>query len=92
MEAEEVRTMNREQIIRMAQQAGAFTELSTTPEKDVAFLQRFAALAYAAGQRDMRERAEEAATDAVAFNGGGVQMEAHVRKTIRALPLKGEKT
>jgi hypothetical protein len=36
--------MNRDDIIRMAREAGAFPELSETPEKDVAFLQRFAAL------------------------------------------------
>lgn len=36
--------MNRDDIIRMAQETGAFPELSETPEKDVAFLQRFAAL------------------------------------------------
>jgi len=36
--------MNRDNIIRMALEAGAFPELSETPEKDVAFLQRFAAL------------------------------------------------
>lgn len=31
------------------------------------------------------EECTEAATDAVAFNGGGVQMEAHVRQAIRSL-------
>ena len=36
--------MNRDDIIRMAQEAGAFPELSETPEKDVAFLERFAKL------------------------------------------------
>ena len=36
--------MNRDDIIRIAKEAGAFPELSETPEKDVAFLQRFAAL------------------------------------------------
>jgi hypothetical protein len=45
--------MNRDEILKMAQEAGAFWELSETPEKDLAFLQRFAALATAAE----RERA-----------------------------------
>ncbi len=34
--------MNRDEILRMALDAGAFWELSETPEKDVAFLMRFA--------------------------------------------------
>lgn len=34
--------MTRDDIIRMAKKAGAFPELSETPEKDVAFLERFA--------------------------------------------------
>lgn len=34
--------MNKDQIIRMAQKSGAFTELSNTTEKDVEFLRRFA--------------------------------------------------
>jgi hypothetical protein len=34
--------MNRDDILKMAQEAGAFWELSETPEKDVAFLMRFA--------------------------------------------------
>jgi hypothetical protein len=36
--------MNRDEILKIAAEAGAFPELSETPEKDVAFLQRFAAL------------------------------------------------
>lgn len=40
--------MTRNQIIQWAREAGAFPELSTTPEKDVAFLMRFAALVVAA--------------------------------------------
>ena len=32
--------MNRDEILKMAQEAGAFWELSETPEKDVAFLMR----------------------------------------------------
>jgi len=34
--------MNRDDIIRMAREAGAFPELSETPEKDLVFLMRFA--------------------------------------------------
>ena len=36
--------MNQDEILKIAAEAGAFPELSETPEKDVAFLQRFAAL------------------------------------------------
>lgn len=36
--------MTKDDIIRMAREAGAFAELSNTPEKDVDFLRRFAAL------------------------------------------------
>lgn len=36
--------MNQKQIIEWARKAGAFPELSTTPEKDVDFLRRFAQL------------------------------------------------
>jgi hypothetical protein len=43
-----VEAMNRENIIRMAREAGAFPELSETPEKDIVFLRRFAALVAAA--------------------------------------------
>ena len=32
--------MNRDDILKMAQEAGAFWELSETPEKDLAFLMR----------------------------------------------------
>jgi hypothetical protein len=34
--------MNRDEILKIAAEAGAFWELSETPEKDVAFLMRFA--------------------------------------------------
>ena len=36
--------MTRDDIIRMAREAGAFPEISETPEKDIVFLRRFAAL------------------------------------------------
>jgi hypothetical protein len=36
--------MTKNEIIRMAREAGAFPELSETPEKDIVFLRRFAAL------------------------------------------------
>ena len=42
--------MKQDEIIRMAREAGAWPELSTTPEKDVEFLRRFAALVAAAAQ------------------------------------------
>ena len=34
--------MNRDEILKIAAEAGAFWELSETPEKDLAFLMRFA--------------------------------------------------
>ena len=40
--------MTRDNIIRMAREAGAFPELSETPDKDVEFLRKFAALVAAA--------------------------------------------
>jgi hypothetical protein len=43
--------MNRDDILKMAQEAGAFWELSETPEKDLAFLMRFAERV-AAAERD----------------------------------------
>ena len=41
--------------------------------------------AFDAGRAAGLEAAAEAATDAIAFNGGTVQMEAHVRDAIRNL-------
>ena len=35
--------------------------------------------------KDVLEQAAQEATDAIAFNGGTVQMEAHVREAIRKL-------
>jgi hypothetical protein len=43
--------MNRDEILRQALDCGAFWELSDTPEKDLAFLMRFAERA-AAAERD----------------------------------------
>ena len=40
--------MNRDEILRQALDCGAFWELSDTPEKDLAFLMRFAERAAAA--------------------------------------------
>lgn len=51
--------MTRDDIIHMAREAGAFIELSTTPEKDMYFLERFAALVAAA---------EREACAVIAFN------------------------
>lgn len=50
--------MKREEIIRMAREAGAFIELSTTPEKDIAFLERFAALLAAAEREECAKLCE----------------------------------
>ena len=43
--------MSKDEVLRMALDAGAFWELSETPEKDLAFLMRFAERA-AAAERD----------------------------------------
>jgi hypothetical protein len=51
--------MTRDNIIRMAREAGAFPELSETPDKDVEFLRKFAALVAAA---------EREACAVIAFN------------------------
>ena len=45
----------REEIIKMAREAGAFLELSTTPEKDMAFLERFFHMAQAAERKKVAE-------------------------------------
>jgi hypothetical protein len=54
--------MNKNEILKIAQEAGAFWELSETPEKDADFLMRFAERA-AAYERDrcilMLERLHE---------------------------------
>ncbi len=58
--------MNQNEILKMAQETGAFWELSETPEKDMAFLMRFAERA-AAAERDrcilMLERLHEQVGD-----------------------------
>ena len=51
--------MTRDEIIRMAREAGAFPELSETPEKDIVFLRRFAALVAAAELRRLHAEVEE---------------------------------
>jgi hypothetical protein len=50
--------MNRDDILKMAQEAGAFWELSETPEKDVAFLMRFAERAIRAAIEQPRQWVE----------------------------------
>ena len=58
--------MNQNEILKIAAEAGAFWELSETPEKDLAFLMRFAERA-AAYERDrcilMLERLHEQVGD-----------------------------
>ena len=48
-------TPTRQEVIRVARECGAFLELSTTPEKDMAFLLRFAERFYEAGAAAARE-------------------------------------
>ena len=50
--------MNRDDILKMAQEAGAFWELSETPKKDVTFLMRFAERAIRAAIEQPREWVE----------------------------------
>jgi hypothetical protein len=73
--------MNRDDILKIAAEAGAFWELSETPEKDLAFLMRFAERA-AAYERDqcilILERLHER-------SGGQYNYYAHAAKV-----LKGE--
>lgn len=47
--------MTKDQTIAMARKAGAWPELSMTPEKDLAFLQRFASLVAAQAAAEERE-------------------------------------
>jgi hypothetical protein len=73
--------MNQNEILKIAAEAGAFWELSETPEKDLAFLMRFAERAVAA-ERDrcilMLERLHER-------SGGQYNYYLHAAKV-----LKGE--
>ena len=73
--------MNRDDILKIAAEAGAFWELSETPEKDLAFLMRFAERA-AAYERErcvlMLERLHER-------SGGQYNYYLHAAKV-----LKGE--
>jgi len=59
--------MNREDIIRMAREAGAFPELSETPEKDIVFLRRFAALV-AEREREACAKVCEGINDGTPYN------------------------
>lgn len=54
--------MEKDQLLRWAVKAGAWPEMSTTPEKDIAFLERFAALvaAHQSEQAKPEEFTEEA--------------------------------
>ena len=78
--------MNREQITALAVEAwGEGHEIFWFDDDG---LERFAALAYAAGQRDMREKAAELCDDVEddEFYCGSQYADA-----IRALPIEGEK-
>jgi hypothetical protein len=85
--------MVKEDIIRMAREAGMF-RLFGDPNAPEALtgesIERFFALAYAAGQRDMREAAAR-----VCENEWGTREEKVAgfwfADAIRALPLEGEK-
>lgn len=51
--------MTKEDLIAMARQAGAFPELSTTSEKDVDFLRRFASLVSARTREECADFCDE---------------------------------
>jgi hypothetical protein len=51
--------MDRDTIIKLAREAGAFPELSETPEKDIVFLRRFAALVADVERRRLQAEAED---------------------------------
>lgn len=59
--------MTRNEIIRMARSAGAFPELSETPDKDVYFLRNFAALV-AAREREQIALMIERSIDLTGLN------------------------
>ena len=59
--------MNRAALVQLARQAGAFPELSETPEKDVAFLERFARLV-AAAEREACAKLCETTDDGTPYN------------------------
>ena len=61
--------MTRDDIIRMAREAGAFPELSETPEKDIVFLRRFAALVADVERRRLQAEAEDLLRAALAEPG-----------------------
>jgi hypothetical protein len=50
-------------VIKMAEKAGAFVSLSTTPEKDVAFLERFAELIRADTKKQIADRIADSAKE-----------------------------
>jgi diadenosine tetraphosphate (Ap4A) HIT family hydrolase len=60
--------MNQNEILKIAAEAGAFWELSETPEKDLAFLMRFAALVAAAERQACAQIAFNAKTYVKAFD------------------------
>lgn len=83
--------MTREEILNMAREA----ECSETFGMDafqftVEELARFAAIAYAAGQRDMREAAANCVENADTPDCGGWDASG-IAEAIRALKIEGEK-
>ena len=67
--------------------SGSSTMLrSTQPDDECGtVVEHWQPLYTARSLRDVLEQAAQEATDAVAFNGGTVQMEAHVREAIRKM-------
>lgn len=76
--------MNKDQVIQMAREAGFVNSGAANIYQS---LERFAALAYAQGQRDMREVADELVLS-MGFRSNGTPAYAHISHEIRALPIK----
>ncbi len=97
--------MNTKTIEQLAREAGINASVGSTDRNGayqpnvnalgrsvpIEWLERFAALAYAAGQRDMREAAADCVENADTPDCGGWDASG-IAEAIRALSIEGEKT
>ena len=74
--------MTKEEIIEMAHKSGLHlaTDVNWMPIIGLEYLEKFAKLV----TEKERDACAQLAVDAIAFNGGTVQMETHVRQAIEA--------
>ena len=74
--------MTKEEIIEMAHKSGLHlaTDVNWMPIIGLEYLEKFAKLV----TEKERDACAQLAVDAIAFNGGTVQMESHVRQAIEA--------